>query len=267
MQRMKTVLVIGAGGGMGRACVKQLHDDGYRVIGLDRSTDSIPDGCECYAADVTRADELNAAFDAISARTDALYAIVYVTGVYDMDSLVEIDEARLRRIFDVNVFGAYRAIKTFFPLLKPDSRAVIVTSELAPLDPLPFTGLYGITKGTLEGYAFSLAMELQLLGISVSVIRPGAVETPLLAQSVTRIKAFTEATELYPGQAARFLRVTEKVESKSIPPEAVARKVRFVLRAKRPRYLYTQNRNPLLLLFGALPKQWKLGIIKRFLGR
>lgn len=264
---MKTVLVIGAGGGMGRACVRQLQIDGYRVIGLDQCVDSIPDGCERYAADVTRTDDLNAAFDAIRARTDVLYAIVYVTGVYDMDSLVEIDEVRLRRIFDVNVFGAYRAIRTFFPLLKPDSRAVLVSSELAPLNPLPFTGLYGITKGTLEGYAFSLAMELQLLGITVSVIRPGAVETPLLAHSVTRIKAFTEATGLYPGQAARFLRVTEKVESKSIPPEAVAKKVRAVLRAKRPRYLYTLNRNPLLLLFGALPKQWQLGVIKRFLGR
>ena len=267
MQRMKPVLVIGAGGGMGRACVKQLQIDGYRVIGLDRSMDSIPDGCERYAADVTRADDLNAAFDAVKTCTDTLDAIVYATGIYDMDSLVEIDEARFTGIFDVNVFGAYRAVKAFLPLLKQGSRVVLITSELAPLDPLPFTGLYGITKGTLEGYAFSLAIELQLLGITVSVIRPGAVETPLLAQSVTSIKAFTEATELYPGQAARFLRVTEKVESKSVPPEAIAAKVRVVLHTKHPRYLYKLNRNPLLLLFGALPKQWQLGIIKRFLGR
>ena len=264
---MKTILLIGAGGGMGRACAKRLTEEGDRVIGLDRAGTNVPDGVALLEADVTDADALGAAYEAIRANTDALDAIVYLAGVYDMDSLVEIDEARLQRIFDVNVFGAYRAIRTFFPLLKRGSRVVLVTSELAPLDPLPFTGLYGITKGTLEGYAFSLAMELQLLSIAVSVIRPGAVETPLLDQSVSRIGTFAENTKLYPGQAKRFLSVTQKVESKSVPPEAVAKKLIKVLSKKRPRYLYTLNRNPLLLLFGALPKQWQLTIIKRYLGK
>ena len=264
---MKTILLIGAGGGMGRACAKQLQSDGDRVIGLDRTVECMPDGMERYAADVTRADMLSAAYEAIRANTDALDAIVYAAGMYDMDSLVEIDEQRMTGIFDVNVFGAYRAIKTFFPLLRAGSRVVFVTSELAPLDPLPFTGLYGITKGTLEGYAFSLAMELQLLSIAVSVIRPGAVETPLLDRSVERIEAFAARTKLYPGQAKRFLRVTQSVESKSVPPEAVAKKLIKVLHKKRPRYLYTLNRNPLLLLFGRLPKQWQLGIIKTYLSK
>lgn len=62
-------------------------------------------------------------------------------------------------------------------MLANGGRIVITSSELAPLDPLPFTGLYAITKSAVEKYAYSLRMELSLHGISVSVIRPGAVNT------------------------------------------------------------------------------------------
>ena len=48
------------------------------------------------------------------------------------------------------------------PLLKKGSKIIITTSELAPLDPVPFTGSYAVTKGALDKYAYSLRMELQL---------------------------------------------------------------------------------------------------------
>ena len=261
----KTVLLIGAGGGMGRASVELLTKNGYRVIGLDREDVTVPECDRLFSADVTDPASIEAAFQALSADGIRLYAIVYMAGIYDTDSLIEIDEARMKRIFEINVFGAYRTIRTFFPLLEKHGRVVLVTSELAPLDPLPFTGLYGITKGTLEQYAFSLAMELQLLDVKVSVIRPGAVETPLLGRSVERIKSFTEHTSLYPDQAERFLYVTSRVESKSVPPGAVAQKLVRVLSKRRPRFLYTLNSSLLLKLYGILPKQCKLLAIRTYL--
>ena len=262
---MKTVLLIGAGGGMGSACARMLLRQGYRVIRLDREGAVVPEGAAFVPIDVTDPASVQSACEALQGT--ALDAIAYMAGVYDTDSLIEIDEARMRRIFEVNVFGAYRAIKAFFPLLRENGRVVLVTSELAPLDPLPFTGLYGVTKGTLEQYAFSLAMELQLIGVKVSVIRPGAVETPLIGRSVERIESFAANTEHYPECAERFLYVTHKVESRSVPPEAVAKKLIRILSAKRPRFLYTLNTSPLLKLYGILPKQWKLFANKTYLKR
>ena len=150
---MQTVLLIGAGGGMGKASERLLTEAGYRVIGLDRKD-------AAYTCDVTDPAEVQTAYDAVSAAVDELFAIVYMAGIYDTDSLIEIDEERMRRIFEVNFFGAYRTIRTFHPMLRKDGRIILITSELAPLDPLPFTGLYGITKTALERYAFSLAMEI-----------------------------------------------------------------------------------------------------------
>lgn len=254
----KTVLLIGAGGGMGKAAVRLLRDSGCRVIGFDVKGADI-------CCDVTDPDAVQRAYETVLSQSVQLDAVVYMAGIYDTDSLIEIDEARMRRIFEINVLGAYRTVKAFFPLLAQNGRVVLVTSELAPLDPLPFTGLYGITKTALERYAFSLAMELQLLGHPVSVIRPGAVQTALLDRSVERIETFTANTAHYPDQADRFLRVTRRVESRSVPPEAVAGKLLRVLNAKRPRFVYNLNRNPLLKLYGILPKQWKLRIIKWYL--
>ena len=261
----RTVLLIGAGGGMGRASAELLTKNGFQVVGIDRDETDAPECSRLIHADVTDPLSIRSAHETLLSESASLYAIVYMAGIYDTDSLIEIDEARMRRIFEVNVFGAYRAIRTFFPLLEKQGRVVLVTSELAPLDPLPFTGLYGITKGTLEQYAFSLAMELQLLDVSVSVIRPGAVETPLLNRSVERIESFTQNTALYPDQAERFLYVTRKVESKSVQPKAVAKKLYRALTARRPRFLYTLNSSPLLKLYGILPKQWKLKAIKTYL--
>ena len=263
MSRARTVLLIGAGGGMGRAAATLLQQTGVRVIGMDREPVDSPDLSRMLVCDVTDPDEVLRAQQAI--KGERLDAIAYMAGIYDTDSLVEIDEERFRRIFQVNVFGAYRTVKAFLPQLIPHGRVVLVTSELALLDPLPFTGLYGITKGTLEHYAFSLAMELQLLGVTVSVIRPGAVTTPLLNRSVERIETFTSGTKLYPNQAERFLSVTRRVESKSVPPEAIAKKLNRILCAKRPRFLYPLNSNPLLKLYGVLPKQWKLWAIRSYL--
>ncbi|MBR0507318.1 MAG: SDR family NAD(P)-dependent oxidoreductase [Clostridia bacterium] len=262
---MKTVLLIGAGGGMGSACARLFLHRGDRVLAVDRPGAQMTEGVIPLFADLTVPEQIENAFADAKAQVDSIDAVVYAAGVYDADSLVEIDEDRMRRIFDVNFFGAYRTLKTFLPLMKRNARIVIVTSELADLDPLPFTGLYGITKGTLDKYAFSLAMELQMLGMRVSVLRPGAVETALLGQSVSRIRSFTGRTALYPGVAAKFLRVTQRVESKSVSPERIAKKIERILSARRPRFSYAVNRNPLLRLYGVLPKRLKLFAIRTYL--
>ncbi len=262
---MKTVLLIGAGGGMGTACARMFVKDGVCVFGLDRPGMPMPDGVIPLFADLTEPDAVTAAYEAAKIQTDRIDAIVYMAGIYAADSLVEIDEARMRRFFGINVFGAYRVIRTFLPMFSEGARVVLVTSELADLDPLPFTGLYAITKSTLDRFAFSLAMELQMLGITVSVVRPGAVETPLLEGSVKSIEAFTARTTHYPNVAERFLRVTKAVEAKAVPPEAVAKKIRKALKARHPRFAYSLNRNPLLRLYGVLPKRLKLCFIKMFL--
>ena len=155
--------------------------------------------------------------------------------------------------------------KAFVDLLKPNGKVIITSSELAPLDPLPFTGLYGITKTTIEQYAYSLRMELQLLGYQVAVIRPGAVDTKLLDISTTKIDNFEKTTTHYKYNAGRFKRITNKVESRKILPEKIANLAYKIANKKKVKYVYEINRNPLLLLLNALPQRFQNWVIKKIL--
>ncbi len=258
---MKKVLVTGASGGMGKAICSLLTEKGYKVYGMDYREDDTVKADNFYQCDVTDTASVEAAFAAIKEDTDSLDAIVHTAGIYDMDSLIEMDEERFKRIFDINVFGVYRINKIFFPLMHRGSRIIITSSELAPLDPLPFTGIYGITKTTLEKYAFSLRMEANLLDIPVSVIRPGAVKTGLLNISTTAIDKFVERTELYKTMAVRFKKIVDSVESRNVAPEKIAEKVFSALESKSPKYIYNINRNPLLRLLDALPPKVQVEVI------
>ncbi len=258
---MKKVLVTGASGGMGKAICSLLTDKGYKVYGIDYREDDPVKADKFWQCDVTDTDSVKEVYEKIKSETDSLDAIVHTAGIYDMDSLIEMDEERFKRIFDINVFGVFRINKIFFPLMHNGSRIVITSSELAPLDPLPFNGIYGITKTTLEKYAFSLRMETNLLGIPVSIIRPGAVKTGLLNMSTTALEKFVGRTELYKCNAERFQKIVDSVESKNISPEKIAEKVLDALGSKSPKYIYNINRNPLLRLLNALPPKVQVDVI------
>ena len=262
---MKYALVTGACGGMGYAAARHLRDAGYTVFALDRSEITPEEGIIPISADVTDEKSLSAALNTVKVHTEELAAILHFAGIYNLDSLAEISEEEFVRIFDINLFGVYRINKIFLPLLRPGSRIVITTSELAPLDPLPFTGIYAITKAALDKYAYSLRMEVQLLGISVAVLRPGAVNTGMLGVSMRALDRFCEKTELYSCNARRFKRIVESVEARSVTADKIGRVAVKILNSKLCRQVYSVNKNPLLLLLNACPKRFQTFVIRKIL--
>ena len=262
---MKSVLITGAYGGMGYAAAKKLQADGYRVFALDRRTGEAEENIIPIEADITSEDSVKAALETVRSHTDALYAVVHFAGIYMLDSLAEMDSEEFRRIVDVNLYGAFLVNRTFLPMLKRGSRILITTSELAPLDPLPFTGIYAVTKSALDKYAYSLRMELQLPGIPVSVLRAGAVDTGMLGVSTDALDRFCEKTELYTCNADRFRKIVNRVGARCIPPEKIAGKAAKILGKHNPAFAYSINRNPLLLLLNVLPKRMQLWAIRMVL--
>ena len=262
---MKYILITGAYGGMGYKTAKLLSENGFTVFALDKKVLPPEPNIFPVETDVTDAESVSRALNYVKQETDELFAIIHFAGVYRLDSLVEISERRFTEIFDINVFGAYRINKAFTPLLREKSRVIITTSELAPLNPLPFTGIYAITKTALEKYAFSLRMELQLLGITVSVLRPGAVSTGLLPVSTIELENFCKNTRIYTYNAEKFRKIVEKAEAKSVPPEKIAKVAMRAICARRPKYVYNINRNPLLRILNILPAKSQTKIIGKIL--
>ena len=262
---MKNALITGVSGGMGFVTAKELISQGYEVYGLDVHVVDEFDHFHFYQTDLRSESSVFATFQRIKMLGVGIDFIIHLAGIYSLNSLVEMSEQDYQRIYDINVNGVYRVNKIFLPILNKDGKIIITTSELADLDPLPFTGIYGITKAALDKYAYSLRMELQLLGYQVVVIRPGAVSTGLLDTSTKELDKFTENTTLYSYNAKKFKEIVDKVESRKIPPEKIAKLIHKITTKRKPRYVYSINRNVGLILLSALPKRLQNYIIKKIL--
>ena len=264
---MKDILITGANGGMGRATVDLFVKNGFRVFALDRDACQPRENVIPVRADVTNESSIAAAFSAVSAATTELCGIIHLAGIYMLDSLVEMPPSEFGRAFRVNLGGAFLINRTFLPLLQKGAKIILLTSELAVRDPLPFTGLYGITKTALDQYAYSLRMELQLMGISVSVLRAGAVDTGMIGASTKALDNFCQNTKRYAVNAVRFREIVDSVEARKIPPAKIAAKLYRIFTRKKPKFAYSINRNQLLILLDILPQSARFWIIKKILSK
>lgn len=262
---MKTVLITGASGGIGLATAKYLISEGYEVFGLDIKPIEEFEHFHFVETDITKEESVLVVAKQIEESGVKFDSIIHLAGIYDLNSLVEMSEEDFVRIYNINLFGVYRVNKAFLSLLNPKAKIIITTSELATQDPLPFTGIYGIAKAELDKYAYSLRMELQLLGYQVVVLRPGAIDTGLLDISLLKLKDFKENTVLYKENANKFDEIVNKVESKKIPPVKIGKLIAKIIRKKKAKFVYKINRNPLLKVLNILPDRFQNWVIKKIL--
>lgn len=262
---MEYVLITGASGGMGRATAELFKQKGYTVFALDKIACEQEENIIPIVADLTDEQSVKNAFQQVSTITNKLFAIIHFAGIYMLNSLVEMTSESFDNIMKINLYGAYYVNKTFLPLLSSGSKIMITTSELAPLDPLPFTGIYAISKSALDKYAYSLRMELQLLGISVSVLRAGAVKTNMLGASTSQLEQFCNNTKLYKCNAKKFKQIVDSVESKCVDPIKIAQKAYKIVSKHKPKFAYSINRNKLLLILNSLPKGFQCFAIRKIL--
>lgn len=259
----KKVLIIGSSGGIGQALCNKFIEEKDIVYGLDIKKGN--NEINFFQTNVCSEESIITSFNMIKEEVDYFDYIISAVGIYNMDSLLEISDNDLKKIIDINVLGIQRTIKIFFPLLKKDSKILITTSEVATYDPLPFNGIYAMSKSLLEKYAYSLRMEINKLGIKVITYRPGAVKTTLLNDSTTALDRFVGSTIIHKESSMKFKHIVDKVESKSITPERNARMVYRIVCKKHPRYSYSINRNIGLVLLNILPKRLQVYIITKII--
>ena len=256
------VLITGAGSGIGRKTAELFAKNGHRVFGIDIKPFESSANATCFTADITDENALLSVKKELEERNVTLDCIINAAGIFFMDNFLEVSEERLAKIFDINVLGAMRVNKTFFSLLGKKSKTMIITSEVAPLDPLPFNGIYGVTKTALDAYAQALRHEAGLLGVKVITVRPGAIDTPLAKNSFVSMREMSEKSAYFGGQAEKFESLMNKFAGKPMPPEKLAAKIYAIAMKKRPKNIYSVHTGKLLKLLSALPKGMQVSIVK-----
>ncbi len=264
---MEYVLVTGGASGMGRATALKLAENGYHVFSCDikRNNEEVENITQ-LVVDVTNMESVAKAYEFVCSKTDSLKAVINFAGIIMMNSLIEISEEDFIKIFNVNVFGAYRVNKVFFPLVKQgNGRIIITTSELASNKILPFNAIYAISKKSLDAYAQGLTMELGFLGVPVITLRPGAVETPILNDSNKEMEQLNSNTKLYRDTITRFKKIVDKEQGGNISPTKIAELVLKILNKKNPKFVYKKNASKKLKLLNVIPSKLQLKIFKAIL--
>lgn len=259
------ILITGASSGIGKAVKDYFIDNGHSVFALDVNEIKKEERLFSFVADIKDINSLNKVKEYLDSNNIGLDVIINVAGIHKMASLVESDFNEMKKVIDVNLIGTMLVNKVFYPLLTKEGRIVIVTSEVAPFDPLPFNGLYNVSKTALDSYAQALRQELNLNNQKVITIRPGAVETPLSNNSMEDTKSLANTTELYKRQASKFLKIATTFMGTPIKPIKVAKLIYKVTNKKNPKFIYSIHTNIGLLLLNLLPKKLQCWIIKLLL--
>lgn len=261
------ILITGSASGIGKEIARIFLKNGHTVYGIDIKEDTPQQGYTPIRADITCRAELDALREQLVQQACVFDVLVHAAGVHTMLSLVEGDADRMERLMRVNVLGAMLVNRTLHPLLAKNGRILIITSEVATLAPLPFNGLYSVSKHALDAYAQALRQEVQLIGQRVITVRPGAVETPLCHASLEATERLAAETVLYRTQAAHFLTLTKRFMGRPMPPERLATLVYRAATCRRPRHAYHKHRNLGLLLLGLLPACLQCTVIRLLLNR
>lgn len=262
---MKTVLITGTSSGIGSSTKELFLKAGYKVIGLDIKEDQEVQNYIFYKVDITDEEKINDILEKLKVENVFLDVIVNIAGIHKMASLVENDFYELKKVVDINLLGPMLVNNKFHKLLKDKGKIIIVTSEVATLDPLPFNGLYSISKIALEQYAHALRQELNLINQKVITILPGAIETPLQNGSLEATENLAKNTTLYKDESKKFVKITKKFMGKPLKPVKVAKLIVRVTNKRRNKLTYKIHRNLGLVLLNLLPKRLQCYIIKKIL--
>ena len=261
------VLITGVASGIGLALTKRFLENNHTVYGIDINEVLTRQNLISFKCDITNETTLKQVENYLVDNNVKLDMIINVAGIHKMASLVESNYDDLKKVIEINLCGTMLVNKTFHKHLTKKGKIIIVTSEVASFDPLPFNGLYNVSKTALEAYAQALRQELNLLGQKVITIQPGAIETPLSGGSLTATEKLANDTVLYQKQACHFLYLVKNFMGKPIKTEKLSKFIYKVSIKKRPKYTYKIHRSLGLVLLSILPKSWQCLIVKVLLNR
>jgi NAD(P)-dependent dehydrogenase (short-subunit alcohol dehydrogenase family) len=246
------VLVTGASSGIGAACALRLDAIGFRVFAGVRSAAAAASLAERASPnltpvvlDVTEPDAIEAAATLIGERTgDAgLFGLVNNAGIVVAGPLEAMPLDMLRRQLEVNVVGLLGVTQAMLPLMRPvPGRIINIGSDNGALAP-PYLGAYAASKHALEAINDSLRVELQPLGVSVSIVEVGPTQTPIWEKSHADAERLADELpspvyDLYRREATTFREAMQRHAATAAPPDRTVAAVVHALTSKRPRARY-----------------------------
>jgi NAD(P)-dependent dehydrogenase (short-subunit alcohol dehydrogenase family) len=248
----RTVLVTGAGRGIGLATARLLAERGYRVVAGVRQPDALsaelaalaarhPDAVLPMAVDLADPASYREACGRILELVGpgGLHGLVNNAGYAVSAPLEFLPLDQLRAQLEVNLVGQLGVTQAVLPLLRAARGRIVNVSSIGGLVAGPVLGAYHMSKFAMEAMSDTLRRELRHLGVAVTAIEPGAVDTGIWGTGLAHARELAaaapeEAVALYGHLVQRAADDAATANSRGISPDAVAAVIVDVLGARRP---------------------------------
>ncbi|CAF1616031.1 unnamed protein product [Rotaria magnacalcarata] len=184
----KYVLISGCDTGFGNGLALELDKQGFNVLAgiynpnnQDSLVKILSSRATVLKLDITQQEDIDAAYEMISAKTKVLHALVNNAGIGAAGLIDWTSVEFIRKTMDVNFFGHVAMTKRFLPLLiaKQDSRVVNICSVAGYLTK-PGMSAYAASKYALESFSDCLRREMAVWNLRVSIIEPGFMRTNIV---------------------------------------------------------------------------------------
>ncbi|MBN3729587.1 SDR family NAD(P)-dependent oxidoreductase [Burkholderia sp. Tr-20390] len=188
----KTILVTGAGSGIGAACVRRLFAEGALVVAADvRKGDVDKVASEfgptsrihAVAMDVSNRDDVNAIVADAARRFGPLHGLVNSAGIRGVGNVLDFDPEAWHRVLSVNLDGTFNVCQAFARVATEAKTpaAIVNVSSGAGIRGVPNRLAYSASKFGVSGITHTMALELASYGIRVNAVAPGMIRTPMTA--------------------------------------------------------------------------------------
>jgi meso-butanediol dehydrogenase / (S,S)-butanediol dehydrogenase / diacetyl reductase len=202
----RTVLVTGAGSGIGAACVRRLFDEGASVAAADVRTEEVDklvtefhgsDRVYGAGVDVSDRDRVAAFASGAVQRFGKLHGLVNSAGIRGVGNVLDLEPDVWHRVLSVNLEGTFNMCQAFARIAKEAQTpaAIVNLTSAAGIRGVPNRLPYAASKYGVVGITQTMALELGPLGIRVNAVAPGMIRTPLTEvmfkdpENVKRIRA------------------------------------------------------------------------------
>lgn len=192
----KTIWITGASSGIGKALVQQLaHQRNFLIVSgrseekLHALAQEVKTPMLVLPVDVADEVQMKQAEQRLKAEVGSLDMLIICAGTCEYQNDWRVDPAMHRRVLDTNYFGAVNSVHVALPLLKTVANRVtgkqtcrsriVGISSMSTIAPFPRAEAYGASKAALEYFLNSLRIDVRDIGVDVTVVRPGFVDTPL----------------------------------------------------------------------------------------
>lgn len=191
----KTIVVTGAGSGIGRELSLQLLQKQANVVGVDINLNSLletqkiagvgDDRFKAFSLDITDKDKVDTLPNEVIQHFGSVDGIINNAGIIQKFIAVnELTIEDINRVMNVNFFGTVYLTKAFLPhfLERPEAHIVNISS-MGGFIPFPRQTIYGAAKAAVKIFTEGLYAELKDTNVKVTVVHPGAIATNITENS------------------------------------------------------------------------------------